>query len=77
MLTNKGTEFRNEFQEMLDEALINHRRTSREHPQVDGLAERMVQTLRVALRKACLTEKSIRMGGQAGNDYHWVSYVHA
>ena len=57
VLTDQGTEFRGEFQEMLDEALIDDRRTSRDHPQADGLAERMVQTLKVALRKACLIGK--------------------
>ena len=57
VLTDQGTEFRGEFQEMLDEALIDHRRTSRDHPQPDGLAERMVQTLKIVLRKACLTGK--------------------
>ena len=57
LLTDQGTEFRGEFQEMLDEALIDHRRTSRDHPQADGLAERMVQTLKVALQKACLIGK--------------------
>ena len=54
---DQGTEFRCEFQEMLDEALIDHRRTSRDHPHADGLAKRMVHTLKVALRKACLTGK--------------------
>ena len=39
---------------MLDDALVDHRRTSRDHPQADGLAERMVQTIKVALRKFCL-----------------------
>ena len=53
-LTDQGTEFRGEFQALLDEALIDHRRTSREHPQADGLAERMVQTVKTALRKFCL-----------------------
>ena len=43
---------------MLDEVLIDHRRTSRDHPQADGLARRMVQTLKVALRKACLVGKA-------------------
>ena len=32
VLTDQGTEFRGEFEEMLDEALIDHRRTSRDHP---------------------------------------------
>ena len=53
-LTDQGTEFRGEFQAMLDDALVDHRRTSRDHPQADGLAERMVQTIKVALRKFCL-----------------------
>ena len=57
VMTDWGTEFRGEFQEMLDEAIFDHRRKSRDHPQADGLAERMVQTLKVAQRKACLTGK--------------------
>jgi hypothetical protein len=54
-LTDQGAEFRGEFQDLLDQALIDHRRTSRDHPQADGLAERMVQTVKKALRKICLT----------------------
>jgi len=54
-LTNQGSEFRGEFQDLLDSALIDHRRTSRDHPQADGLAERMVQTCKKGLRKICLT----------------------
>lgn len=52
--TDQGTEFRGDFQVLLDKCLIAHRRTSRDHPQADGLAERMVQTIKVALRKYCL-----------------------
>ena len=44
VLTDQVTEFKGEFQEMLDKVLIDHRRTLRDHPQADGLAERMVQT---------------------------------
>jgi len=40
--TNQGLEFRGEFQVLFDHALIDHRRTSKDHPQVDGLVERMV-----------------------------------
>jgi hypothetical protein len=47
--------FKGEFQDLLDHTLINHRRTSRDHPQVDALAERMVQTCKKGLRKICLT----------------------
>ncbi len=55
-LTNQGSEFRGEFQNLIDHALIDHFRTSRDHPQVDGLAERMVQTCNKGLRKICLTK---------------------
>ena len=32
VLTAQGTEFRGEFPEILDEALIDHRRTTMDHP---------------------------------------------
>jgi hypothetical protein len=41
-LTDQGLEFKGEFQDLLDHALIDHCRTSRDHPQADGLVERMV-----------------------------------
>jgi hypothetical protein len=41
-LTNQGSEFRREFQDLLDHALIDHHWTSRDHPQADGLVEIMV-----------------------------------
>lgn len=50
----RPAEFRGEFQDLLDQALIDHRRTSRDHPQANGLAERLVQTVKVGLRKICL-----------------------
>jgi len=53
-LTNQGSEFRREFQYLLDHALIDHRQTSKDHPQVDGLVERMVQTCKKGLQKICL-----------------------
>lgn len=54
VLTDQGSEFRGEFQELLDQAWIDHRRTSRDHPQANGLAERIVQTTKKGLRKLCL-----------------------
>ena len=36
VLTDQGTEFRGAFQELLDEALVDHCRTSRDHPQAHG-----------------------------------------
>jgi hypothetical protein len=55
-LTNQGSKFRGELQDLLDHALIDHRLTSKDHPQADGLAERMVQTCKKGLRKICLTK---------------------
>jgi hypothetical protein len=53
-LTDQGLEFRGEFQYLLDHALIDHCRTSRDHPQVDGLVERIVKTCKKGLWKICL-----------------------
>jgi hypothetical protein len=36
---------------LCDKALIDHRTTSRDHPEADGLAKRVVQTVKRALRK--------------------------
>jgi transposase InsO family protein len=54
-LTDQGSKFKGEFQDLLDNAFINHHRTSRDHPQANGLVERMVQTYKKGLRKICLT----------------------
>jgi len=43
-LTYQGSKFKKEFQDLLDHALIDHHWISKDHPQADGLAERMVQT---------------------------------
>jgi len=53
---DQGSEFRGEFQDLFDHAFIDHRRTSRDHPQADGLTERMVQTCKKGLWKICLTK---------------------
>ena len=54
VLTDQGREFQGEFEVLLRQANIDHRTTSREYPQADGLAERMVQVLKVQLQKYCL-----------------------
>ena len=51
VLTDGGTEFQKEFDQMLVDLLIDHRTTSPNHPQADGLAERAVQTVKRALKK--------------------------
>jgi hypothetical protein len=54
VITDRGGEFQGQFQELMEQACIDHRVTSANHPQADGLAERAVQTIKEALRKACL-----------------------
>jgi hypothetical protein len=47
--TDQGSKFKVEFQDLLDHALIDHCQTSKDHPQVNGLVERMVQTCKKGL----------------------------
>ena len=51
VLTNQGREFLGAFEELYMQALIDHRITSQDHPEADGLAERVVQTVKRGLRK--------------------------
>jgi transposase InsO family protein len=53
VVTDQGTEFMGAFHGLLQQALIDHRFTSANHPQADGLSERAVQTVKRALRKLC------------------------
>jgi len=54
-LIDQESEFKGEFQDLLDHAFIDHRRISKDHPQADGLVERMVQTCKKGLRNICFT----------------------
>jgi hypothetical protein len=51
--TDQGSEFRREFQDVLDHVLIDHRWTSRDHPQADGLAEKMIKTCKNGFWNIC------------------------
>jgi hypothetical protein len=53
-LIDQGLEFKGEFQDLFNHALIDHCQISRDHPQVDGLVEKMVQTCKKKLWKICL-----------------------
>jgi len=55
VITDRGTEFSAEFEGLLRSQFIDHRVTSPNHPQADGLAERAVQTIKRALRKYAVT----------------------
>jgi len=54
-LIDQGFEVKGEFQNLLDHGFIDHRWTSRDHPEADGLVERMVQTCKKRFRKIYLT----------------------
>jgi hypothetical protein len=56
LLTDQGREFLGEFQTLCEQAMIDHHTTSRDHPEADGLAERMVQTVERGLRKYSLNK---------------------
>jgi hypothetical protein len=58
VVTDQGTEFQGEFEQLLQTAMIDHRTTSAARPQADGLAERCVQTVKRALRKLCEARRS-------------------
>jgi len=53
VVTDQGSEFKGDFEEQLVESGIDHRITSHDHPQADGLAERAVQTIKNCLRRSC------------------------
>ena len=51
VVTDQGSEFKGEFSDVLHHHGIDHRLASREHPQADGLSERMVQTMKLGSKK--------------------------
>jgi hypothetical protein len=51
VLTNQRREFLGVFEELCTKALIDHSTTSRDHPEANGLAERVVQTTKMWLEE--------------------------
>ena len=49
VVTDGGGEFKDEFDELLVKAMIDHRVTSPNHPQANGAAERMVKTIKAGI----------------------------
>ncbi|GAQ92808.1 protein with retrovirus polyprotein and ribonuclease H-like superfamily protein and FYVE/PHD zinc finger superfamily [Klebsormidium nitens] len=66
VLTHQGTEFEGLFAELLLAVYIDHRITSRDHAQSNGLAERIVQMFEKALRKYCVLY----------DHDHWDEFLH-
>ncbi len=60
VLINQSTKFHGEFQGLCEKTFINHCMTSRNHLEVDGLVERMVQTMKWGLWKYDLHKGHIR-----------------
>lgn len=56
VVTDNGSEYKAEFDELLKEQGIEHRHTSAAHPEANGLAERTVQCMKRGLRKYVQTE---------------------
>jgi hypothetical protein len=55
VLTDRGGEFEDEFAKMMMECYIDHCTTSADQPQTDGLAERMIQTMKMGMKKLILS----------------------
>ncbi|GIL49963.1 hypothetical protein Vafri_6086 [Volvox africanus] len=56
IVTDRGQEWGGTFAALCEQSLVDHRRTSPNHPQADGAAERIVQVLKRSLRKFCAAQ---------------------
>lgn len=66
VLTDQGGEFLGAFSDLCTKYFIDHRTTSRQHPEGNGLAERMVQSIKKGLRKYALI---------VGNNKQWDEHL--
>eukprot|EP00877_Chromochloris_zofingiensis_P012904 jgi/Chrzof1/7868/Cz02g39130.t1 len=57
VVTDCGSEWKGAFHDLLESCFVDHRHTSPNHPQADGLAERAVQSIKNALKKHIATTK--------------------
>jgi hypothetical protein len=72
-VTDRGGEFESEFAQTLRECFIDHRQTSACHPQSDGLAERLVQTMKYGLKKHILVSGK---PSEWDLNAHWVALAY-
>jgi hypothetical protein len=70
VVTDGGSEFKGRFTALLQDCYIDHRRTSAEHPQSNGLAERCVQTIKKCLA-AVIDERQSQQ--EWDQEVHWVA----
>jgi hypothetical protein len=70
VVTDGGSEFKGRFTALLQDCYIDHRRTSAEHPQSNGLAERCVRTIKKCLN-AVIDEKQSKAEWE--QEVHWVA----
>ena len=52
VITDGGSEFLAEFDELMESLLIDHRHSSSYHPQANGMAERIVQIVKKSLKRS-------------------------
>ena len=64
LVTDGGGEWGGAFTELLSSCFVDHRITSPMHPQANGLAERVVQVVKKALRKLCETHSTTQWDQQ-------------
>ncbi len=70
VVTDNGGEFEGEFQQLLLDAMIDHRHTSPAHPQANGQAEKAVHVVKTALTKMSQARKSLTQWDQ---DVAWLA----
>jgi hypothetical protein len=56
---DNGSEWKDDFAELLQAALIDSRPTSANHPAANGAAEKSVHVVKSALRKMCLQQRTL------------------
>ena len=59
LVHDNGSEWEGAFKRMMQEALIDSRPTSANHPQANGMSKKCVQTVKRALRKMCLEKQCV------------------
>jgi hypothetical protein len=57
LVHDQGGEWEGAFRQLMQDALIDSRSTSANHPQANGMSEKCVQTVKRALKKLCLEKQ--------------------